>query len=127
MNEITEQMKKLIEKNALAVATIDKEGKPHCIATGFAKVISHNQILLTDNFMIQTTKNIEQNPNIALSVWNRDWEGEECEGYEFQGIAEYFKEGKWLEEVKKIPENKGLPCKGAILSTINKIKKCELN
>ena len=30
---------------------------------------------------------------------------------------------KWYEMVKQIPENKGEPCKGAILITINKIKK----
>jgi len=39
------------------------------------------------------------------------------------GTAEYFTEGKWYELIKQIPENKGEPCKGAILATINKIKK----
>lgn len=123
MVEINEQMKKLIEENALAVATVDGNNEPHCIAVGFAKIISANQVLITDNYMVQTTKNIKQNSNIALSTWNKDWEGEECVGYELKGKAEYFNEGKWIEEVKKIPENEGMPCKGAILVTVEKIKK----
>ena len=43
-------------------------------------------------------------------------------GYELRGKAEYFTSGKWLESIKKIPENKGAPCKGSILITINKVK-----
>ena len=72
--------------------------------------------------MVETRKNIQQNPNVALSVWNKNWK-EKCVGYELNGTAEYFTSGKWYEMIKQIPENKEEPCKGAILITINKIKK----
>ena len=74
------------------------------------------------NYLVQTTKNIQDNPNVALAVWSRNWE-DECEGYELKGGAEYFKEGKWIEEIKKIPENEGMSCKGAILVTVGNIKR----
>jgi hypothetical protein len=122
MVEINEELKKLIEENALAFATVDESGNPHCIAVAFVKVVSKNQILVTDNYMVETIENIQRNPHVALVVWNRDWE-ENCVGYELRGTAEYFTEGKWYEMVKQIPENEGEPCKGAILITINKIKK----
>jgi len=122
MEEISEELKALIENNALALATVDAEGKPHCIAVGYAKVVDDNIILITDNFMAETRNNIQKKPDVSLSVWKRNWE-EECEGYEFKGTAEYFNKGEWCDKVKKIPENKGEPCKGAILVTINKIKK----
>lgn len=122
MVEIDKDMKKLIEENALAFATVDEEGKPHCIGVGFAKVVSDNQILITDNFLTETTKNIQKNQDVALAVWNRNWE-EDCKGFELRGTAEYFKDGKWYEEIKKISENKNMPCKGAILVSVNKIKK----
>ena len=48
---------------------------------------------------------------------------ENCIGYELKGTAKYFKKGKYYSLVKEIPENKEEPCKGAILITINKIKK----
>ncbi len=58
MIEISEQLKKLIKENALAFATIDENGNPHCIAVGYVKVVSKNQILVTDNFMVETSRNI---------------------------------------------------------------------
>lgn len=116
------KLKKLIENNPLALATVNEDGAPHCIAVAFAKVISKNQILITDNYMTKTTKNIQRISKIAITVWNRNWE-ENCIGYELKGDAKYFKQGKWYERVKKIPENEGEPCKGAILVTVNKIKK----
>jgi hypothetical protein len=119
---INEELKKLIEENALAFATADENGNPHCIAVGFVKVVSENQILVMDNYMVKTRKNIQRNPNVALVVWNKNWK-ENCVGYELKGTAEYFTNGKWHELIKQIPENKGEPCKGAILVTINKIKK----
>ncbi|MHA1866402.1 MAG: pyridoxamine 5'-phosphate oxidase family protein [Candidatus Heimdallarchaeaceae archaeon] len=122
MVEINEELKKLIEENALAFATINENGNPHCIVVAFVKVVSKNQILITDNYMVETIKNIQQNPNVAVSVWNKDWK-ENCVGYELRGTAEYFTSGKWYEMIKQIPENKEEPCKGAILITINKIKK----
>lgn len=122
MVEINEELKKLIEKNALAFATVDENAKPHCIAVACAKVISKNQILVTDNYMVETRKNILKNPNVAMVVWDKDWK-ENCVGYELRGLAEYFTEGKWYNMIKQIPENKGEPCKGAILITISKIKK----
>jgi hypothetical protein len=122
MIEINKELKNLIEENALAFATVDEKGNPHCVAVAFVKVVSENQILVTDNYMVETIKNIQQNPNVALAVWNKNWK-ENCVGYELRGTAEYFTEGKWYEIIKQIPENKGEPCKGAILITINKIKK----
>ncbi len=122
MAVITEEIKKLIEGNVLAFASVDEQGNPHCIAVAFTKVVSPNQILITDNYMVKTIRNIQKNPNVALVVWNKDWE-EKCVGYEFSGTAQYFAEGEWFERVKELPENKEEPCKGAILITVNKVKK----
>jgi len=55
MVEINKELKRLIEENALAFATVDKNGNPHCIAVGFVKVVS-------------------KNPKVALSAWSKDWE-----------------------------------------------------
>jgi predicted pyridoxine 5'-phosphate oxidase superfamily flavin-nucleotide-binding protein len=122
MRKITPEIKKLVEENPLAFATVDEKGNPHCIAVAFVKVVSKNQILVTDNYMSETIKNIQKNPNVALTVWSENWK-EKCVGYELKGKAKYFTSGKWYEMVKKIPENEKEPCKGAILVTINKIKK----
>jgi len=115
---IDNQLKKLIESEAVAVATVMPNGNPNIIGVACVKVVGEKQILITDNYMNQTVKDIQNNPRVVLAVWNKKWEG-----YKLIGKAEYFNQGRWLEEVKKIPENKGMPAKGAILVTVNRIIK----
>ncbi|MFH1521697.1 MAG: pyridoxamine 5'-phosphate oxidase family protein [archaeon] len=121
MTQINEGIKNIIENNALGFASIDRDGNPHNIAVGYVKVVSENQLVVSDNYLIETINNIKVNPNVALVVWARNWE-ENCVGYELKGVAEYFNEGKWVDFIKKNPINKGEPCKGAILIKLNKIK-----
>lgn len=118
---INEGIKNMIENNAMGLATINKEGNPHNIAVAYVKVISKNQLIISDNYLKETIENIKSNPNIALVVWHSNWK-ENCVGYELRGKAEYFTNGKWIDFIKKIPANKEEPCKGAILITLNKIK-----
>ena len=113
MSIINKKLRNLIEKNVLVLATAGK-GKPHCIAVGDAKVVSKNQIIIGDNYMKETIKNIKKNKNISLIVFKGN-------AYELKGTAEYFIKGKWFEMAKKIHEE--YPTKGAILVNINKIKK----
>ena len=122
MIKINKELKKLIEENTLALATVSEQGQPHCIAVAFVKVVSDKQILVTDNYMVETRQNILRNSEVALVVWNKDWQ-KDCAGHSLKGKAKYFAKGKWHEAVRKIPENKSEPCKGAILVTIDKIKK----
>lgn len=120
MVEINDDVKKMIENNAMAFATVGENGNPHCIAVGDVKVVSKTQILVGDNYMVQTINNIRQNNNVSLVVWNKNWE-EDCIGYELRGTAEYFTSGKWHEMIKEI--HKGYPAKGAILVTVKEIIK----
>lgn len=122
MVDINSEIKKLIEENALALATIDENGNPHCVAVGYPKVVSKNQIVLSVIYIVETIKNIERNNNVALAVWNKNWK-EVCEGYELKGKAKYFTSGKWKEFVDNLPENKNESAKGTILITVDKIKK----
>jgi len=113
---ITEKAKKIIEENPVAFATVDKKGKPNVIAVAFIKVVSDNQIIITDNCMKQTIENVKVNNNVCLAVWDKKWNG-----YKLIGKAKYFAKGKWKEFVEKMIENKGLSAKGAILVTVSKL------
>ena len=126
MIEINEELKQLIENNIIAFASVDETGKPHNIAVGSSRIISKNQIIVTDNFMKETIQNILKNNNVSLVVWNTDWKDiKDCYGYEFIGTAEYFTSGKCFEIIKNRykREGKNFRAKGAILITVNKIKK----
>lgn len=110
------EIKNLIEENPVALATITENNKPNVIGTAFAKVISENEILLTDNYMNQTVKDILQNNNVCLAIWDKN-----LKGVKIIGIAEYRTTGKWKTFVENLKENTGLPTKGAILIKISKI------
>ena len=121
--KIDDKAKKLIEENPLALSTIDRDGNPHCMAVAYVKVVSDDTLLITDNYMGRTLENLKRNPHICLVVWNnKDWE-ENTIGYRIKGIAEYFTEGMWYEMVKRMPENQGEPCKGAVLMKVEKIER----
>ncbi len=118
---INEGMKKMIENNALGLASVDESGSPHNIAVGFVKVVSDNELVISNNYIEKTIENIKANSNVSLVVWERNWE-ENCVGYELKGTAKYFTEGEWVDFIKKIPINEGEPCNGAILIKINQVK-----
>ncbi|MBU4319412.1 MAG: pyridoxamine 5'-phosphate oxidase family protein [Proteobacteria bacterium] len=122
MTTINKELKKIIEENVLALATVDGQGNPHCIAVAFVKVVAGNQLLITDNYMVETKDNIKKKSKVALSVWNKEWR-KDCVGYALKGVAQYFTTGKQYDAIKNIPENKHEHCKGAIIVTINKIKR----
>jgi len=108
--------KNLIEENPVALTTITQNNKPNIIGTAFAKVVSENEIIITDNYMNRTIEDIKQNNNVCLAVWNKD-----LQGAKIIGTAEYFTKGKWKTFVKQLRENSGLPAKGAILVNVSQI------
>ncbi len=116
MVEINKKIKNMIESNPLALATVNSENKPHIIVVSCVKIINWN-IIITDNYMRKTKENILINPNVSLVVWNNE------QGFEIIGTARYYNSGKWLEFVKNLEENKGMPAKAAIIVKINKISK----
>ncbi|MFH1535595.1 MAG: pyridoxamine 5'-phosphate oxidase family protein [Patescibacteria group bacterium] len=116
--KIQKSLKKLIETEPIAIATVMKQGTPNVIGVAFVKVVEEDKLLVTDNFMNQTLDDIKHNSSVAVIVWNKD-----MEGYKLIGKAEYFHSGKYLDMIKEIPENKDMPCKGALVIHVNKIIK----
>jgi uncharacterized protein len=110
------EVKQLIENNPVALATVTLNNKPNVIGVAAVKVVSDSEVLITDNYMNQTKKDIIENNNVCLIVWNKD-----LKGYKIIGKAEYFTEGKWKKHVEEMEENKYLPAKGAILIKVEKI------
>lgn len=108
--EISKGQKKLIEKEVLALASSDLKDKPNVVAVACCRVVGKSKILITDNFMSKTRKNLLKNNKVAIAVWSRDGE----EGYQFKDRA-------WKKIVDKDPNNKDLAHKAAVLVTVNEI------
>lgn len=113
----TNKQKKLIESLAMALATSDKNGKPNVVAVACVKVIKPDKLLITDNFMNKTRKNLLENKNVAIAVWSKNEE----EGYQFKGKAKYLTKGPYKKMVDEMKESKGLAHKAAVLVTVKEI------
>lgn len=113
---INPELKKLISENVLAFATSHRD-TPNVVAVGYVKIVLKDELIITDNYMNKTKNNLLRNRNVALVVWNK----EGTLGYQLKGKAGYLTEGKWLDFVKNMKENKGMPSKAAILVKITEV------
>jgi predicted pyridoxine 5'-phosphate oxidase superfamily flavin-nucleotide-binding protein len=120
---ITPGIKKLIESNAIGFSTVDKSGKPHSIAVAYCKVFG-DKIVITNSHINESVKNITSNKNVALVVWNKEWE-KACVGFELKGVAKNHLSGRWFEFVKNMLDNKGYKIKSAIVVEVKKIKRLD--
>jgi len=105
MAKITAEMKEVADAAKVAIlATATKDGKPNAVPIAFAKVVSDDEIMLMDNFMLKTRQNIAENPVAAVSLWADD-KG----GYQFKGetiietSGKKFEEGtKWVQSIAPV-------------------------
>ena len=106
MAKLTQDMKDSWAKaEVFMVATIDSDGKPNSVPVGLAKIIAHNEIMVVDNLMVKTRKNIEQNPNVAITCWS----GKDGYGYQLKGKARVETPDKFFGNSVKWIKEKGSP------------------
>jgi predicted pyridoxine 5'-phosphate oxidase superfamily flavin-nucleotide-binding protein len=98
--KLSEEMKEAIEKNLVFLATSSPEGIPNVVPIGFARPIDDETILIADNYMKKTRKNLENNPNLALIVSDA-----KTFPYQFKGTVELFESGKYFDEVVEWAQN----------------------
>ncbi len=106
----------MIEENPISFATMDEKSNPHVILIAYVKVMD-NKLIITNNYMVKTIKNIKNNKNVSFALYNKKWKG-----LYFSGIAKYYTAGKYYEFVKKLKENKKEPCKGVIVVDLKSIR-----
>ena len=91
---MTKEMMDAIEKdNLVFLATATADGTPNVVPIGFARPIDSETIMIVDNFMNKTHKNLEDNPKASLVV--RD--ASACP-YQFKGSAEIVESGKYFDQ-----------------------------
>ena len=98
--KIPKEARELFEKESLiAFGTADKEGSPNVVPIYWKKIKEDGTILLIDNFMKMSKKNLLENNKVCVSFW-----GEEA--YKLKGTATYHTEGPVYEEGKKFIQAK---------------------
>ena len=106
MAVITQDMKDIAAKTRTFIfSTADKNGKPNGVPIGMVRIISDSEVMLTDNFMLKTRKNLEENPAAAISYWS----GEDRYGYQLKGKAMIETSGKLFDEATQQVKERKLP------------------
>jgi uncharacterized protein len=91
---MTEEMMDAIEKdNVVFLATATVEGTPNVVPIGFARPIDNKTIMIVDNYMNKTRKNLENNPKASLIVRDAS-----KAPYQFKGTVEIVESGKYFDE-----------------------------
>jgi predicted pyridoxine 5'-phosphate oxidase superfamily flavin-nucleotide-binding protein len=102
------KFRKLIEGKIVYLATADPNSKPNLITCEGNRVLK-DTIVITDNMMGKTRRNLLKNRKVAVVCGSGDkW-------YQLKGVASYHPTGKWLKFVQGLPANGGYDPKGAVL------------
>jgi len=122
MAKMTQRMKNVFEKiPAVVVATASSEGIPNAVLVGAKKIIDDETILLSDQFLNKTLRNLKENPRVAITIW------ENFEGYQIKGTASIETSGKIFDDTAKWAEELGkainfpLKTKSAVVIKITEI------
>jgi predicted pyridoxine 5'-phosphate oxidase superfamily flavin-nucleotide-binding protein len=116
---ISNDARKLLESNPVALATSSLV-EPDVAVVADVKVLGESKLLIGDNYLTTTKVNIEKNGKVSLVVWNPEWQNS-CFGYKITGKAVYETVGPFYDMIQLI--HAGFPAKGAIIVTVNKIKR----
>ena len=82
MAKLTQRIKEIFEKQETVVlATATKDGLPNVVPVNAKKIIDDETILISDQFFNKTLKNLQANPQVAITVWDK------LEGYQIKGTV----------------------------------------
>jgi len=122
MAKMNQRIKEIFEKQeTIVLATATKDGLPNVVPVNAKKIIDDETILISDQFFNKTLKNLQANPQVAITVWDK------LEGYQIKGTTTIETSGKRFEETAKwideIGKKLNLPIKskGAIIVKLTEI------
>ncbi|MDD5134110.1 MAG: pyridoxamine 5'-phosphate oxidase family protein [Phycisphaerae bacterium] len=116
MARLPDAVKKAISKQEIfPVATSSQDQIPNVVYIAYLKVIDDQTVLIADNYLSKTRKNILSNGKIAFAV--RD---EEKGSFQIKGTAERLTEGAMFDEVQKWVSDK-LPRAAAVVMRVEEI------
>ena len=109
-------LRKHLEGAVVFLASADKRGSPNIITAEVNKVTDDWEIVITNNQMFTTIKNLLATKKAAIlfSDHKKIW-------WRILGDVKYDLKGKWLKFVQSLPNNKGYDVKGAVIIKIKKI------
>lgn len=90
------QYKGIIDGKPIHIATVTPDDNPNLAVASDVKVLDDNHLVISVNEMTHTQKNIQYNPKIAITAFNKDWKG-----VRIFGTAKFQADGEFYELCKK--------------------------
>ncbi len=91
------------------VATASKDGVPNIAIKGSLRVLDDEHLMFADLFSLKTRKNLEENPQVAVMVYD----DASRKGYSLKGQVELISQGplydQMVEMLKQVPTPLPLP------------------
>ncbi len=91
------------EKPLIWVATLS-DGTPHLVPVCFVKPIEDSKLLIANNFITKTVRNIAKGSKVAVGVATRTDDG--YDGYMIKGSAKIVKKGPLYEDIRRTVEER---------------------
>lgn len=110
------QSELLNRRNIVVLATSSLQDKPRAIFVEVNKT-NGDQIIIADNEMVVTKKNLLENKQVTLLAFEEDYSY--C--LKILGEAEYYTNGKYFGFVKNLEANKDQSPKGAVVIKIKEV------
>ena len=117
---LNESVIKVLKNNMWDLATCTNN-EPNVVPVAFKDVTREGKLIIGDVFLETTLNNLKGNDGkIAISVYD----GQNLEGYQIKGTAEYVTEGEIVNTFKAMVEkmfNGAATAKGALVVTPTKV------
>lgn len=110
-----EVIESITPEKLYVITTCSKEAVPNSVYFKCVKCIDNKRLLLADNKMDKSLKNLLENPEISIL-----FEDEKKRAYQIKGTAEYYTEGEYFDDVRSWVEER-LARKGAVVVTVKEI------
>ena len=121
------EYKELIDGKPMHIATVNSENNPNLAVASDVRVIEENKLIISVNEMVNTQYNVQYNPNVVLTVFDKDYKG-----LRMFGTAKFYANGKYYDFCQKTFFGNGeispfgaTKPKGAIVVSISNIAKYE--
>jgi predicted pyridoxine 5'-phosphate oxidase superfamily flavin-nucleotide-binding protein len=120
MNE--DVLRVLALTKVVPVATASKDGVPNVVPMTFVKTLGDSAVLVADNFMDKGARNLEENPRIAVCVWDLETK----RAYQIKGVAEVHRSGPVFDDTATwVKESKpGIAARAAVVLKVTQVYVC---
>jgi len=93
--KIPEAVQKFMQGKLGWVATASKAGVPNVAIKGSLRVLDDEHLVFADLFSLKTRKNLEENPQVAVMVYDAD----SRTGYSLKGHVEVIGQGPLFDQM----------------------------